>query len=1239
MVLLVVSVIAILENLDRPLVKRRIQASVQSAAGVEIDYRAIRLGLLHGIDVDDLVVRSPPEFRSMAPDLVRIGHFEARWSTSLFRGAGRRVERVAVANVELTIAVDEHGKTSFEALFPPSSAPATPEPTTPLSRRPRELLAFAPLVPATDVRDVAITVVRVLGTEHVIERDALRGLDLHVEAAPVGGDWHVRAALGSAPSHAELALSRTRSDTPAGEARAKLHVTADVTARDLATTLDLELVEQTFAADLPVGHVAHVEARGHFDEAASKTTITVERASIADGIATSTASIDVPDRGAPLLNHAEGQVDGGRLLALVPRTLLPVEASVEKAAVSYRVDNLDLEALPRLSEGSNATLDGELAGIHVRGIGRMTKGKLSARIEPGPNESLHARANIGVDGADATVDGQAIRVDGLSVTADASQAKGGALTGNVALALASLDAAGPARIVAKNAKLGVQAANLVVDTEVPLASRGEVTLSSDTGALDVRTRSNRTTLERVALRLHASPTGKEPLAFEADLRAGLAESLDGGGKRLVRTPLHVGISASDLYVDTKKPAASRGKAKVVIGADDLDVTTDLTKAADALDFDLDVKSPRLAALRSLLPSELAKKVPLDRAGLTLHSRGRLDKLASATPSLQQHTELRVDHATFDTTTARAVSVVIDSNGNALRHAIDGSVHAEGLVIAGTAPSDDRVTFGGTFDREQPSLGLHVDATGRLQAKLATSLGFDRSRRAVTFDVEGTASRLAALAPLMASIHGASALDLSKLEGNVSAHGALLGAISNVDRDGNVTFEPAPERTAGLEGTLALSAKHLAWNGGGTTFAAPSIAIDGKLHTDGDRRSVSGRVDAEEVHFVSGLHTFEAGGLHDEFTATATGDLGEPELETKQAIAAQVLKQDVLPTYPVGNAKVNLAFRRSRDGVLHISNFEMSNGAGGTSLALKGAIDPSEEQKRLSLRGDLRQNLALLSNAPQRFVGRGTANVTLRVESPDLATFRTVADVRVERADLRLPAYGIIVEEADGEVPITIAVRAGPHGIRMMREDQDNPYSSLRFADQHPLLSRSSFISVRRLTTPLVTVAPIAGNLQIEQNIISLRQFEIGLRGGRVTGQCALNWNGEKSTLDMHLRADGVQSSHGEPFTGSAAIAISAGDHNIEGRADILQIGKRHLLDLLDLQDPFHTDTSVNKIRSAMSFGYPDRLRVTFNHGFASVHVTFGGLAGLVSVGDIRGIPIGPLIDRFVAPLLPAKDEP
>jgi hypothetical protein len=171
----------------------------------------------------------------------------------------------------------------------------------------------------------------------------------------------------------------------------------------------------------------------------------------------------------------------------------------------------------------------------------------------------------------------------------------------------------------------------------------------------------------------------------------------------------------------------------------------------------------------------------------------------------------------------------------------------------------------------------------------------------------------------------------------------------------------------------------------------------------------------------------------------------------------------------------------------------------------------------------------------------------------------------------------------------------------------------------------------------VSIEPLVGNLEIEQNVVSLRQFELGVRGGSITGQCALDWDGPKSTLELHVRANGVRSSHGEPFDGNIAVAISAGDRTIDGRAEILRIGERHLLDLLDLHDPQHVDAAMNRIRSALNFGYPDSLRLVFDHGFASAHLELGGLARLVSIGELRGIPMGPIVDKMIAQMIGTAD--
>jgi hypothetical protein len=275
----------------------------------------------------------------------------------------------------------------------------------------------------------------------------------------------------------------------------------------------------------------------------------------------------------------------------------------------------------------------------------------------------------------------------------------------------------------------------------------------------------------------------------------------------------------------------------------------------------------------------------------------------------------------------------------------------------------------------------------------------------------------------------------------------------------------------------------------------------------------------------------------------------------------------------------------------------------------------------------------LKGVVPELTAQGQAGIEANVTSPDLAHYRVRATVKGEGVSAALPPKGLEVQGATGEVPVTVTIETSASGVSLTRSDSRSPYSMLRFADQHPLLSRSGFLSIARLKTPFVEIAPLVGNLEIEQNLVSLRQFEMGVRGGRITGQCGIDWDGPRSTVELHVRASGVQSSHGEPFDGNIAVAISAGDRTIDGRAEVLRIGQRHLLDLLDLQDPMRVDPAMNRVRTALGFGYPENVRLEFDHGFASAHLQLGGLARLVSISDLRGIPMGPIVDKMIARML------
>jgi hypothetical protein len=589
-----------------------------------------------------------------------------------------------------------------------------------------------------------------------------------------------------------------------------------------------------------------------------------------------------------------------------------------------------------------------------------------------------------------------------------------------------------------------------------------------------------------------------------------------------------------------------------------------------------------------------------------------------------------------------LALVLKSQGSAMQHEVDLDVRAQALAFDGGATGDDHVTLSAKLDRERRSLQLDLATEGRASAKLAASLSFDSPRRALVYAIDAKIARLAPLAPLAAKLHGLDALEVSPLEVELETRGTLSGVVAAVGRDGALELEPNPTRSAAIEGTLDVHAAHIRWAKANTAFVAPALTWHADLHTSGERRVLDSRLEAGTLHLDLGNHELDLNGVRDQASAALIGDLAEPEIELTQRLDVGAVEKTLVPEIPLGDFGFALSAERSRDGVVHITDLKVDNGATGTAVAITGNVDLGEGRRTLSITTSLAQDLARLSTIPERLQGRGKLEVEANVTSPDFALYHVRAALKGEDVSVKLARAGVSVETFNGEVPIAVAFEVGEHGVRIERSAKQNPLSMLRFADQHPLLSRSGFLSIARLTTPFVSIAPLVGNLAIEQNVISLRQFEMGLRGGSVTGQCGLDWEGPNSTLELHVRAAGVKSSHGEPFDGNIAVAISAADRSIDGRAEILRIGERHLLDLLDLQDPLHVDPAINRVRSALGWGYPKSLRLVFDHGFASAHLELGGLAQFVSISELRGIPMGPIVDQMLGPILDGpemKDMP
>lgn len=1227
-----VAALALVSSLDQPWIKWRLRALALAGAGLDVDYGAVRIGVLSSLAIDDLVVRSPAALRGIAPELLRIGRIRARWSTATLLGAGALVRVVDIEHVVLTVVVDEHGKTSFDAISG-QPAPAAKSATA-LSHLPSELMRAKLPVNRTHIADVRIVLVR---TEHgkEIERDTLRGLSLDIDTRPRAGVRHLHAVLGSLQKPLALELVRQRLQGPAGTASARAMLALDLTPSAAQVALDVRVVHQDLVPGLAIDRLAQFEANAKFEPTLQRTQLNITRLALGDGAVTARASLIVPDTAAPSVRQATGDVDAVHLLQFAPVDLLPVR--LQRGQLHYRIEEL---ALDRPDKTGALALDGELAGVELTlADGSLALGATKLSLHARPDAAgLAFSGNASLDGL-RLVRGDESRLsgDGLALEVTGKRDARGALTGSAALRFARLSASGPGAVVANDGRLELTLRDLLVDSAAPLSARGDVAVDAQVTRIELSgTRS--VAASALHLRLYAPLVGGPPFALDGALHIERLQWAQPDPRALVDTPLRIELALQDVSPNAVQPWRSQGVVHLEVEAGALRAELDATNRADALDFALNA-SAGAGALRAFLPEASARRVPLAKLAFDLRTNGSLMRLSTAQPVLRQSSALKLTGAAFDTLATRTLALTLSSAGTQLRGDVHADIQVEGLRSGENVLGDEHLALVLQFDRTQPSLQLELSSDRLPKSNLNVNVAFDGAARALRYEVAAQVSELAPLIPLLSQVPALAGLELSPLELQLVSRGRVVGMISGVDTHGDITLAPNLAQSVSGHATLDLRLAHARWSLGDHVVNVPAAHWTATLDGQGSRRTIESDLEAEALELRIGPHRVTVSGLHDQTTLSLTGAVANGSFEHSERITIRNIKQRIVPLYELGELSAVLRARRSADGSIKISELRVENRAGGSALSIQGGFDLSDDRQRLSLRTTLQQDLARVSNRREDFVGSGKLVLDVSLASPDFHLFHTRAKLQLEGASVRLPAARIALESVDGEVPILSDWTLGPEGVEFLRGAQVNPYAAQRFADQHPMLSQRSFLSIAKVTTPFVSVAPFAANLKVERNIVSLSQMELGVHHGTITGNGILEWAGPNSKIEANIRASDVQSSHGEPFDGNAALVMDIRDRSIEGRADILRIGKRHLLDLLDLQDPRRTDAAMNQIRGALRFGYPDRVRIAFKHGFASAGVEMGGLARMLKIRDIRGIPMGPLLEQVISSFNPDAEEP
>lgn len=719
------------------------------------------------------------------------------------------------------------------------------------------------------------------------------------------------------------------------------------------------------------------------------------------------------------------------------------------------------------------------------------------------------------------------------------------------------------------------------------------------------------------------------------------------------------LIARVLKVDPKQPKRATGHVDVQATIGTARVGLKLDRDREPLKWRASAHIPALGKLIGglRLPADVRKLAQWDRLTIDASTKGTASNLAGKGPVRLEHHEqatvggLIARFGGFRTSLPLATAT-IDGQGAGLKHELRLVADVARPTVAGYSGVGKHAFTGHLIaDLQRPDVsfeaGMTADAGPKLQG--AGSVRFAGENK-LKVALSGQAANLGSIAAaLPAGLKKAICVDLRRIEGTFALAGDVAVARSKV-LDGSALRRwgqgVIPDVTLELSG----AGKDLRCRLDNMYAALPSVQAKATLTTRARviRLLATGTLPAlrYEVGALSGELKQLTGEMKVESGALAKAS-GTTRLRAKGRLLA--LTQSLVPQYKIGDATFSADITHKQGGDVRIDQLAMNNPLAGTALELSGGVQlPTSAaadtvgaqgvltrvtgRRSLALIGTATQELAPLAAHDERVTASGKVSVPFRLESGDLTVLRATAKVNLIDVGVGIPALQVAANGISGNIPMREDIEIRDGTVRLLGGGSSNAYARWRFADQQAFIGGDHFVSVQSVTVRGNTFGPIAGNAEVDRNMLHLDQLEMSVLGGKVTGQCIVNIDGRDTEVAFRGSITGVKAPGSDQrLDANTAMTLAPGRLSLVGRAEVLQLGRPHLLGMLELWDPYREDDRANKLRLALIAGYPESMRIRFEHGFADFSVNLGGLGNLVRIDDIRGIPLGPAMSRYVAP--------
>ncbi len=1225
----------VLGHLGHPRVKPRWIAAVREASGLDVDVDALSVSPGGRLSIAGLRIAQPVARRAFAPDLASLDALDARLDLPALLSGRVRVRAVEVRGVRVTVIQDESGRTSLDDVAdglpsPESATAAAPPAPSPRSR----MLETGDLdldLGAFTVRDVAACLLRTEGGA-VAARQALEGLDLDLTARAARGQLDAAMSLASPEAGTTLSVREFPAGTtrPAGgTARGRLALKAEVRgSRKAGIVVEANLLDQDLDARLPrQAALLSGQAEVTLDPPAGEVRLDLSRLEAALGSLSVTARVTLPD--APR--------DGDR-------------AVVDQARIAGRsepIEPLVRALLPALGVHA-ARIDGDLAGLAIR------EGAPGLAIR-GPAALVASLGGLGFEGP-----GAAFAAEGIEARIQARLGPDGAVACDLEAAARTVSARAGARVQVSGMRIRGGIGELPLAGAVSGNLSGTARLEAQADLLEAEGDDWRTRLADAAATLSGRMDPDGNWSARLDLPVRRVAAVLPGGRALPETgPASLSASAEGPGLPSGDPATWRGEARAIADLPGLHADLAVRRPGEAVEWTAGLDGVVPGALGGLLPAAPRSVLIGPGPRVSLRAEGR----ASITPfavleGLDGKVRGEVTGLSLGPGSRRldVASARLEAEFAAPRMEVEAtaSIEATGARLDGR-PLANRARLSASTrpapDGRQAALDLSADAgpgegSRLLEARLQAA--WRPAARRLEFTLDGNSSRFeslrVALAPDDPARPNAFSLDGIRLEGKgrLEGLGAGAGGLPALPGDPVRALRGAADVSLALEGLHVRTA--------GVHAALPGTRLAARLDAGGDSIEVVATFAGPSVDLGAGSRTLQATDVAAEARVRLPRDADLRKASLSMSASIGSAAQDLYTPYPVRNLSVSAQAEVSPDAV-RLERFVLDHPAGGTRLefsadatlgrqvamASRQAVPGALRARSLRVEGTLNQDLASLSGDPAAFRGTGHVRVPFRVESGDGTRLDLLASLESPGASFQLPAAGFSLEGARGRMAVTEELELGPDGrLSIVQGPRGSPWSRVRFHDVNPYL-HGGWFAADRVAAGSLQAGPLAGNLRLDRTVLSLDQLQAAWRGGKVTGLLVLDRGADDTRVWFKGDATGIQAgSKGEGLDANAALHLSLRNLEVDGRVQFLRIGRGHLRRLLDLWDPAMENVSANRIRKVLGIGYPKAARVRLDGGFLSARVELGGIASVVRIDEVRGIPVGPLLRRTLGDVLPAQ---